>query len=867
MKFWGLLIWGLCISYTVFPQYENMWAFGNRAGINFNTNPAQAITTDIAASEGCASICDLNGHLLFYTDGTIVWNRNNDTMPNGSNISGINGNITSSTSQGAVIIPVPGSLYKYYIFSLGSYESIRFGRLSYSVIDMSLDNGLGDVVTNIIGTIIDNNFTEHMTAVPGNNCDIWLIALSRENSGILKCFNISANGINPVPVESYIIPSVYSFSFYYDVRGYIDVSPDRKKIAIAKSNLLLYDFDVSTGRISNPVILINQYQECYGVSFSPDNSKLYVSDVWNEITGTYSLQQFDISSNDSLLSVRSRNTIYSWTPNNSSANLSVLNGSVRRAPDGKIYCANANIDRNTLGVINYPDLYGPACDFVNNGFALNSGTSSRFGLPNSNSTITEHYVRNSTYNLVCGEKKVSALKTNGIGYTWEDGTTGPLRTVDNPGVYWVKYHALGTQCVEEYTDTFKVLDYQWEHYSYSIALEYCWGDTVSLSAHNSTGANYVWNDNLNSPSREVSQSGAYWVKYHEPGNECKNYIDSFFVSIPNKNFIVDIDMPDFACQQHTFPILNLSPDYYNNFIWYWGNGDSSVNTIPQYIYQHPGRYKIMLVGAHNDICPDTAYHTLTVDTYRTAYFTLSPKEICEGEAVSILHHLTDSTLTTLYWNFGDRNVAEWKDENFMHHYQNTGENIVSLTLTPRACPVSSYTDTVIVHSLPKVDLGTDTSLCLQAAPFFLHNFRENTSDNSMHYLWSTGEVSRRIKIIHSGQYWLQVSNVAGCLAREYIVIDKDCIIDIPNAFTPNSDGANDYFFPRQLLSKGITSFRMQVFNRYGQLLFETNNTTGRGWDGKFNNQKQSAGVYVYRIETMSDNGRQETYTGNVTLIR
>jgi gliding motility-associated-like protein len=106
-----------------------------------------------------------------------------------------------------------------------------------------------------------------------------------------------------------------------------------------------------------------------------------------------------------------------------------------------------------------------------------------------------------------------------------------------------------------------------------------------------------------------------------------------------------------------------------------------------------------------------------------------------------------------------------------------------------------------------------------------------------------------------------------CATTEEVTINKDCYIDIPNAFSPDGDGINDYFFPRQLLSKSMTRFRMQVLNRWGQVVFETDKIDGRGWDGSFNGKAQPDGVYVYLIDADIDGLRKEKYQGNVTLIR
>jgi gliding motility-associated-like protein len=124
-----------------------------------------------------------------------------------------------------------------------------------------------------------------------------------------------------------------------------------------------------------------------------------------------------------------------------------------------------------------------------------------------------------------------------------------------------------------------------------------------------------------------------------------------------------------------------------------------------------------------------------------------------------------------------------------------------------------------------------------------------------------------IAVKHPAIYCLTITNEWGCSTTDSVEVFKDCYIDIPNAFSPNGDGLNDYFIPRQYLSSGLVSFKMQVFNRWGQLIFETTSIDGRGWDGAFNGVAQPAGVYVYLIEASFINGRSERYQGNVTLFR
>jgi gliding motility-associated-like protein len=134
------------------------------------------------------------------------------------------------------------------------------------------------------------------------------------------------------------------------------------------------------------------------------------------------------------------------------------------------------------------------------------------------------------------------------------------------------------------------------------------------------------------------------------------------------------------------------------------------------------------------------------------------------------------------------------------------------------------------------------------------------------WLWNTGATTSSIFVGHPGIYSVRVT-VDGCSTNDTIEIAKDCYLDIPNAFTPNGDDVDDYFIPRNLLSKGLNDFSMKIYNRWGQVIFETNKINGRGWDGKFNGQDQPMEVYIYDISIAFKNNVHENYRGNVTLIR
>ena len=105
--------WLALFTTSVYAQKQtNIWYFGLRAGLDFNAStPAPLENSIMATNEGCASIADDSGNLLFYTNGVYVWNRDHQQMPNGFRLMG-----HRSSSQSAVIVPKPGSQTLYYIF-------------------------------------------------------------------------------------------------------------------------------------------------------------------------------------------------------------------------------------------------------------------------------------------------------------------------------------------------------------------------------------------------------------------------------------------------------------------------------------------------------------------------------------------------------------------------------------------------------------------------------------------------------------------------------------------------------------------------------------------------------------------------------
>lgn len=172
----------------------NHWVFGVNAGIDFiNGNPTPVFNPNINHMEGVAIASKPAGGLLFYTNGLRVWNRNHALMPNGS---GLNGGLSASD---VLIVQQPGTC-NYFIFHVDDENGTA--KLWYSVVDMSLNGGLGDVILTQKNIVLHNATSEHLCALPqANNQSWWIISHSLPASDF-RVFQLTQTGINMTPIIS-----------------------------------------------------------------------------------------------------------------------------------------------------------------------------------------------------------------------------------------------------------------------------------------------------------------------------------------------------------------------------------------------------------------------------------------------------------------------------------------------------------------------------------------------------------------------------------------------------------------------------------------------------------------------------------------
>ncbi len=367
----------VCLSVAaVKAQNEHKkWYFGNQAALDFNTNPPSILVNSaMNAIEGSASVSDAGGNLLFYTEGTTVYNQSHSIMANGSGLSG-----TNTPAQSCIILKQPGSSTLYYIFTVGS--GANNGGSHYSVVDMSLAAGQGSVTLKNI--LLSNVPTSEKIAATlhCNGTDMWVVI--RDNllnninpmfrSYLLTSAGVSTNVVLSVSATT-LAPNGYDF-------GCMKISPNGRKLGCAIFNpqsasanaYEVYDFNNSTGTITNCVGLSvasqsNNNLGAYGCEFSPDGTKFYGTRFgyghlmfqWNLCAGTSS-------------AIALSKVVIPAIPVYGSI------GSMQLGPNGKIYVARNQ--QTHLGVINDPNASGIACNFVDLGQSL-APKFSTLGLPN-----------------------------------------------------------------------------------------------------------------------------------------------------------------------------------------------------------------------------------------------------------------------------------------------------------------------------------------------------------------------------------------------------------------------------------------------------------------------------------------------------
>ncbi|MDZ4746542.1 MAG: PKD domain-containing protein [bacterium] len=474
-------------------RQNDVWYFGGGAGIDFSSGIPTPILGPFFTQEGTASVCDsTTGAFLFTTDGKTIYDRNLAPMPNGNNLIG-----GWSSTQSALIVPMPRAAGKYYVFTPGdlSNGTLNVYGLHYSVVDISLNGGLGDVETKNVKLL--DTCAEKLHAT--RHCDgesYWVVAHDKTLPRFYM-YKVTSRGVYPPVISNvgrqYVNAQLKNPGGNYGL-GMIKFSASGNLLAMANPHskvVEVFDVDLRRGRIFNPR-LVDTARQFYGIAFSPSEELLYVT-TWNEVL------QYDVTS----VPINTSRTVLG--PIASASGLE-FRGGIQRGPDGVIYVA----DSTCLRPIPFPDQRGAACMYIGSSpNVLRSPTHTLIGLPN---IIDGQYLTTQiepcllpVADVVCDtivcEQSCLAFEnvstTNVTRYTWEfqggtpptfEGMQPPTICFNTPGKFVVRLVAENKFGEDTIARTIHVV--KLPSISAGADFTYCENQRARLNA--SGGERYSW---------------------------------------------------------------------------------------------------------------------------------------------------------------------------------------------------------------------------------------------------------------------------------------------------------------------------------------------------------------------------------------
>jgi|GEM_PF-1488183 len=885
-------------SVLVAQNQANIWYFGDGQGIDFNNQGPFAISdsfTNRITEPVPSTICDSLGNEVLLSNGFVM--RNGKTKKE-SGLPGLFDYSETSSILNNYIIQNPGDRDAYFVFSSSKdwfidsnqqmkfkgssrYQHVRFiGPDKDSLIQVSPAQEFLNKESFIAAyENVENNFYWVAVFLPVTG-RLYIHKLS--SSGLAFASNaywVDTTGLNPE------VPTGAS-----NWNG-LTFSSDGSQLAFATgynsvNSATLCNFDQNNGTISG----IRKITDVWPITleFSYSGEFLYVSR--RRIGGD--IYQCNTQFTNSIsLSDTNKVRLIAKTSNYANALI---------GPDRKIYLGPRS-GPAYLGIIHNPDLMGTACRFDSSGLKLNDtsavpylpryvlsstfrptiwssgfclGDSTHIQLFNleadsaildwgdgtsvaaindnfnhrflSEGTYTLHYVyfRNGVADtfehvisinelneldlgqdtLVCTNSPVilDASDPYAESYSWNNGGTGSSITASGEGNYAVVVK--NGKCLRSDTIRIREVDCNLQ------ISGFCFDDTTRFESSALSVDSVFWDYGDGSTSNKdslltshlYSDSGTYICTLTLFRDGLKRSVTQTISII--KTPIPDIGPDTLLCNLEEYTIDAQDPDY-TDYLWSTGSTASNImlNQTEQ-IWLRAGKSGCF------------AFDSAKVYFINCA---IESDSLCFGQT-SVFEAL-EKNLDSISWEMGDGTVLRGNPVKYPYaiegnfsatatlYYLSLSRNIlIHVTITKIADPI----------------LLNEVEIC-ENTIFALDDIYTNYT-----YTWNNGKTGPEIKFDSSGHYILRVES-NGCTLDDSVLIklaDCSCIIYIPNAFTPDNNGLNETFSPS--ISCVPEKYSMQIFNRWGELIFESL-TIEKGWDGTYKNKPSEPGVYVFIINYTS----------------
>jgi gliding motility-associated-like protein len=843
----------------VFAQNEaNNWYFGRNAGITFNSGSPVAVTNgQLNTYEGCATISNSKGRLLFYTDGRSVWDSTHTLTPNGNQtLKGDN-----SSTQSAIIVPRPDSVGYYYIFTAA--ELAGSDGLCYSEFSMSFNSGKGDVISSKKNIQLFKSSCEKITAVKhANGRDYWILA-HHFGTDTIYSYLITPAGISSNVVKSntgFTIPNANG----EHTLGYLKASPNGSKIAYATyhlDSLALGDFNSSTGVVSN--VLTTYLKTGYGVEFSAGSKYLYAIEFIRPNT----VVQFNANS-----TTRSALKASKVILDNTSYPTALQLG-----PDGKIYLNE--LLGQYLNVIHAPDSAGKACRYRKNYVSL-AGNVAYYGLP---SFIQSIFLRKNKIDFTgkCSHDSIHVwpLETNWLdSVKWDfgdpaSGFANSSKSIKNayhvynkPGVYQVKLISY----FKNTNDTSVI----------QIAIH----NTKPFIGHDTTFCNafntalkpqknylrYKWSTGDTVNKITVNKKGTYILKVTDSSMCVAS--DTIIIENPFVAALFTISDTAQCKNNNSFQLRNKSifkEDSLKSVIWKLSDNTSYTDSVFIKSFNTADSFTIKLIVGSNG-CKDSLSKKVVVHPNAGIGFSVNKSIQCFNGHDFIFQdtsNVLNGSINSYRWDLGDGDTAITKNIPSKIYSVDSTYKITLITTTDKGCK-DTLSKIVTVYPDPKADFSINQpTQCYKYNRYDFTNLSSIKTENKIDNFWNFGDskmdttkdVSQK-KYATSDSFAVQLLVISNNGCRDSLIkkvyVNPNTNVDFSINENPQCFNGHDFVFTN------ISNLSSGSISSYDWKLGDGNTATTKDISSK-KYSKDSA--YTVSIITTTDKGCKDTFSKIVVL--
>jgi gliding motility-associated-like protein len=429
--------------------------------------------------------------------------------------------------------------------------------------------------------------------------------------------------------------------------------------------------------------------------------------------------------------------------------------------------------------------------------------------------------------VICsGESFMLYATSPGATYKWQDSSVASFFRVALAGKYTVEV----TRGICRVKDSVTVYVFQKPVLDLGKDTGSCFVTGVTLRSP-ITADQYLWQDGSRLDSLHITAPGMYWLEIRQSACRVRDSIEIRGYPFP----FVDLGQDRNICKEDSV-ILNAGNI---GSLYRWQDLDTSrIRTM-----KAPGTIYVSVTNTFHCVTTDS----ITLDTFPSPAITLSGDSIiCEGQQVTI--------------DAGNGfSSYRWQDGSQRSFFNTRAAGSYHVTVTDANGCAASDGIMLAVKSLPVANEWKTTYLSCE--PDLVITPGKQFSS----YLWGNGSTTPAQKISAYGTYEVTVTDHHNCSNTFVTEVHNICpgTVYAPNAFTPNGDMINDIFIP---VYKNIRHATLRIFDRWGQLLFETSELN-KGWNGIYNNSEAFSGMYIYSVTYTGMDNTTQSLSGNVTLLR